>query len=44
MRTIQVTDRIDHGGLSIARELYDLVGEEILPGTGLTAETFWSAA
>jgi len=43
VRTIQVTDRIDHRGLSIARELYDLVGEEILPGTGLTADTFWSA-
>ncbi|MEO8224508.1 MAG: malate synthase G [Gammaproteobacteria bacterium] len=37
-----MSDRILHGGLSIARELYELVGTEILPGTDVSAEAFWS--
>ena len=38
-----MTDRIEHSGLSIAPELYDLIGREVIPGTGLTADAFWSA-
>jgi malate synthase len=38
-----IIDRIAHSKLSIARELYDLVGKEVLPGTGVTADAFWSA-
>lgn len=37
-----MTNRIDCGGLAVARELLDLVNNEILPGTGVSAETFWS--
>jgi malate synthase len=38
-----LTHTVQQGPLAIARELYDLVGEEIIPGTGLAAGTFWSA-
>ena len=34
--------RIDCDGLSVAREVYDLVNDEIIPGTGLNPEEFWS--
>ena len=34
--------RIDCNGLSVARELYDLVNQEIIPGSGVEAEDFWS--
>lgn len=33
--------RINTGGLQIATELYDLVANEIAPGTALSAEDFW---
>ena len=35
-------DRVDAAGLEVARELYDFVEQEALPGTGLTAAAFWS--
>ncbi len=35
-------DRVEAGGLSVARELHDFVNDEALPGTGVTAEQFWS--
>ena len=35
-------DRVDAAGLVIARELYDFVEQEALPGTGVTAAAFWS--
>ena len=38
-----MSERIQHGGLAIARELYDLIGNEVIPGTGVTADAFWSA-
>ncbi|HEY0146363.1 MAG TPA: malate synthase G, partial [Methylovirgula sp.] len=34
-------DYQDVGGLKIARPLYDFVTEEALPGTGITAASFW---
>jgi len=34
--------RIDCNGLSIARELYDLINNEIIPGSGVTADHFWT--
>jgi len=36
-------DRVEHSGLSIAPELYDFIGTEALPGSGVTADAFWSA-
>jgi malate synthase len=37
-----MTDRIAIDGLRIARELYDFVNNEAMPGTGVKAEEFWS--
>jgi malate synthase len=36
-----MNSRIDCNGLSVARELHDLVNNEIIPGTGLTPDDFW---
>ena len=33
--------RTESGGLSVATELYQLIAEEIIPGTGIDAEAFW---
>ena len=34
-------DFVTVGGLRIARELYDFVNAEAIPGTGLLPERFW---
>jgi malate synthase len=34
---------IDIGGLKVNEELYDLVRDEIAPGTGIQAKAFWKA-
>ena len=34
--------RIECSGLSVAKELYDLVKDEIAPGTGIDPERFWA--
>ena len=36
-----MTEYVDVGGLRVARELEELVREEIAPGTGIDAETVW---
>jgi malate synthase len=36
-----MSSRIECSGLSVARELYDLVEIEIIPGTGVNPENFW---
>jgi len=38
-----MTERLDVGGLKVAKALYDLVKDEIAPGTGVEPDTFWSA-
>ena len=38
-----MTDRIDESGLRIARPLYELVNNEVLPGTGITSAELWRA-
>ncbi len=35
-------DHQDVGGLKVARPLYDFITEEALPGTGITAASFWA--
>ena len=37
-----MTDRVSVGDIAVARSLYDFVNEEALPGTGVTAEAFWT--
>ncbi len=37
-----MTARIQKGGLQIAEELYNLVGSEIAPGTGVDVDHFWA--
>ncbi|RRJ84807.1 malate synthase G [Aestuariirhabdus litorea] len=37
-----MTNRIQKGGLQIADILYNLINDEILPGTGVEADRFWS--
>ena len=37
-----MSERVQAGGLQVARELYDLVASEVAPGTGVEPETVWS--
>lgn len=37
-----MTERITKGALEIATELYDLIENEIMPGTGVESEKFWT--
>ena len=36
-----MSERVEVGGLEVARCLHDLVNDEIAPGTGIAAESFW---
>ena len=36
-----MSKRVEVGGLGVARCLHDLVNDEIVPGTGIAAESFW---
>lgn len=38
-----MTDRITVGGLQVAAPLHDLIRDEIIPGTGLEPDAFWTA-
>ena len=37
-----MTERIDVGGLVVARALYDFINHEAIPGTGVTEGQFWT--
>ena len=40
---LKMNERIELHGLSIAKQLYDLVNDEIMPGTGVEPDRFWKA-
>ncbi|MBU2875461.1 malate synthase G [Marinobacter salexigens] len=37
-----MTERVQLGGIQVAKNLYDFVTNEAIPGTGLDAEKFWA--
>ena len=37
-----MSERVEASGLKVARELYDFVNDEALPGTGVGADDFWA--
>ena len=37
-----MTDRINAGSLRVDKKLYDFINDEALPGTGVSADDFWS--
>jgi malate synthase len=39
-----MTERVQVGGLQVAKVLFDFVNNEAIPGTGISAEKFWSGA
>ncbi|MBJ8348506.1 malate synthase G [Antrihabitans sp. YC2-6] len=39
-----MTERVQVGGLQVAKVLYDFVQNEALPGTGVDADAFWEGA
>jgi malate synthase len=38
----KMSQRVQVGGLQVAKELYDFINTEALPGTGVEVEQFWS--
>ncbi len=38
-----MNSRVEHGGLSIATPLHDLINNDVAPGTGVDPARFWSA-
>ncbi|WP_421682602.1 malate synthase G [Stutzerimonas urumqiensis] len=39
-----MTERVQVGGLQVAKVLYDFVTQQAIPGTGLDADAFWAGA
>ncbi|WP_137889010.1 malate synthase G [Pseudomonas sp. 2FE] len=39
-----MTERVQVGGLQVAKVLFDFVNNEAIPGTGISAEQFWAGA
>ncbi|MGC0362658.1 malate synthase [Rhodococcus sp. 27YEA15] len=39
-----MSERVQVGSLQVAKVLHDFVVEEVLPGTGIDADTFWAGA
>jgi malate synthase len=36
-----MSERIHHSGLQIAKPIFDLVAQEVCPGSGIEADNFW---
>ncbi len=41
---LYMAETVKHGGLTVAKDLYEFVNGEALPGTGVEPDSFWSAA
>ena len=39
-----MAETVKHGGLTVAKQLYEFVNTEALPGTGVEPDVFWAAA
>lgn len=39
-----MTERVRVGGLQVAKTLYDFINIEVIPGTGVAADEFWTGA
>ncbi|MBB2493854.1 malate synthase G [Aquipseudomonas ullengensis] len=39
-----MTERVQVGGLQVAKALYDFINNEAIPGTGIAADVFWAGA
>ncbi|MDX5372730.1 MAG: malate synthase G [Pseudomonadaceae bacterium] len=39
-----MTERVQVGGLQVAKALYDFINNEAIPGTGIAADQFWAGA
>ena len=39
-----MVETVKHGGLTVAKQLYEFVNIEVLPGTGIAPDRFWPAA
>ncbi|SFC47810.1 malate synthase [Marinospirillum celere] len=37
-----MTDRVQAGDLQVAKELYDFINTQAIPGSGVTSEAFWA--
>ena len=37
-----MTDRVQTGGLQVAKTLYNFINEQAIPGSGITSDAFWS--
>jgi len=42
VEAINMTERVQAGGLQVARVLYDFVNNQAIPGTGVVSNQFWS--
>ena len=37
-----MTEYVQSGGIQVAKELYDFINDQAIPGTGIGAQDFWA--